>query len=124
MLACRSLPQYPACVPADAPLIGVHGLALQLAHARAHRAECPISPVALQTWGSLNPERSNAVLLHTGLSASSHAASHPLNTNAGWWERFVGPGKALDTRKVWPRVRTPSCAYAADRLQPCEPRLP
>lgn len=37
------------------------------------------------------------ILLHTGLSASSHAASSQLNPLEGWWEKFIGPGKALDT---------------------------
>lgn len=54
----------------------------------------------LQTWGTLNSERDNVILLHTGLSASSHAASNEKNPNPGWWEAFIGPGKALDSSKV------------------------
>jgi homoserine O-acetyltransferase len=53
--------------------------------------------VAYETWGTLAPTRDNAILLHTGLSASSHAASTPLNPSEGWWQKFIGPGKALDT---------------------------
>ena len=53
--------------------------------------------LAYETWGELSPERDNAVLLHTGLSASSHAHSHPDNPNPGWWEGFIGPGAAIDT---------------------------
>jgi homoserine O-acetyltransferase len=53
--------------------------------------------IAYETWGTLSPTRDNAILLHTGLSASSHAASTPLNPSEGWWQKFIGPGKALDT---------------------------
>ena len=37
--------------------------------------------IAYETWGQLNSARSNAILLHTGLSASSHAASHEVSMN-------------------------------------------
>ena len=37
------------------------------------------------------------MLLHTGLSASSHARSHTGNPNPGWWEDFIGPGAPIDT---------------------------
>jgi homoserine O-acetyltransferase len=57
--------------------------------------------VAYETWGTLNADRSNAVLLHTGLSASSHAHSTPSNPRPGWWEKFIGPGCALDTDKFF-----------------------
>ncbi|KAK0733811.1 homoserine O-acetyltransferase [Lasiosphaeria miniovina] len=53
--------------------------------------------IAYESWGRLNADRSNAVLLHTGLSASSHAHSTPENPQPGWWEKFIGPGLALDT---------------------------
>lgn len=53
--------------------------------------------IAYESWGTLSPARDNAILLHTGLSASSHAASTSLNPAPGWWEKFIGPGKALDT---------------------------
>jgi len=57
--------------------------------------------IAYETWGELNADRSNAVLIHTGLSASSHARSHPANPAPGWWERFIGPGLAIDTNKFF-----------------------
>lgn len=55
--------------------------------------------IAYETWGTLNADKSNAILLHTGLSASSHAHSTEENPQPGWWERFIGPGLALDTDK-------------------------
>lgn len=57
----------------------------------------PSFNIAYETWGTLNADKSNAVLLHTGLSASSHAHSTPENQKPGWWERFIGPGAPLDT---------------------------
>ncbi|KAK1763565.1 homoserine O-acetyltransferase [Phialemonium atrogriseum] len=55
--------------------------------------------IAYETWGAINADKSNVILLHTGLSASSHAHSTDENPQPGWWERFIGPGLALDTDK-------------------------
>jgi homoserine O-acetyltransferase len=57
--------------------------------------------IAYETWGTLAPGADNAVLLHTGLSASSHARSQPSNPHPGWWEDFIGPGLALDTDRFF-----------------------
>jgi homoserine O-acetyltransferase len=43
----------------------------------------------------------NVILPHTGLSASSHAASTHENPAPGWWEIFIGLGRALDTRRFF-----------------------
>lgn len=57
----------------------------------------PAFDIAYETWGTLNAAKDNVILLHTGLSASSHAAATPANPAPGWWDKFIGPGKALDT---------------------------
>ncbi|KAI1434822.1 homoserine O-acetyltransferase [Xylaria sp. CBS 124048] len=57
--------------------------------------------IAYETWGQLNADKSNVVLLHTGLSASSHAHSTESNPQPGWWEKFIGPGGCLDTNKYF-----------------------
>ena len=57
--------------------------------------------VAYEHWGRLNAHRDNAILLHTGLSASSHAHSTEANPKPGWWERFIGPGAPLDTNRYF-----------------------
>ncbi|KAF8423344.1 homoserine O-acetyltransferase [Tirmania nivea] len=61
----------------------------------------PKFTIAYETWGTLNPEKSNAILLHTGLSASSHAHSNEANPKPGWWEQFIGPGKPVDTDRFF-----------------------
>jgi homoserine O-acetyltransferase len=57
--------------------------------------------VAVETWGRLSPGRDNAVLVFTGLSTSAHAASQPADPAPGWWESMIGPGKALDTDRLF-----------------------
>jgi homoserine O-acetyltransferase len=66
-----------------------------------HGDALPELTLAYETWGALAPERDNTILLHTGLSASSHAKSHPRNPNAGWWEDFIGPGAPIDTDRYF-----------------------
>ncbi|SMQ49173.1 unnamed protein product [Zymoseptoria tritici ST99CH_3D7] len=61
----------------------------------------PSFDVAWEAWGTLNAEKSNAILLHTGLSASSHAHSTAAEPKPGWWEKFIGPGCPLDTDKYF-----------------------
>lgn len=57
--------------------------------------------VAYECWGKLNAERSNAILLFTGLSPAAHAASSPENPDDGWWEKMIGPGRAIDTDRFF-----------------------
>lgn len=66
-----------------------------------HPTPLPSFDIAYESWGNLSPSKDNVILLHTGLSASSHAASTPLNPADGWWEKFIGPGKALDTNQFF-----------------------
>lgn len=57
--------------------------------------------MAYETWGTLAPDASNAVLVLTGLSPSAHARSSELDPRPGWWEPMIGPGKALDTDRFF-----------------------
>ncbi|MCD9098382.1 homoserine O-acetyltransferase [Luteimonas fraxinea] len=53
--------------------------------------------MAYETWGTLDAERGNAILIVTGLSPDAHAASHANDDTPGWWEPMLGPGKPIDT---------------------------
>jgi homoserine O-acetyltransferase len=53
--------------------------------------------IAYETWGTLNKDKSNVIVIFTGLSASSHIASSSIDQTPGWWESVVGKGKAIDT---------------------------
>mgnify|MGYP003915888151 FL=1 len=56
-----------------------------------------------ETYGSLNADKSNAVLVCHALNASHHVAGvyQDDEKNVGWWDNMVGPGKALDTNKFF-----------------------
>jgi homoserine O-acetyltransferase len=59
--------------------------------------------VAYETWGALNAERNNAVLVLHALSLDSHATgpAGPGHVAAGWWDGLIGPGAAIDTEKYF-----------------------
>jgi homoserine O-acetyltransferase/O-succinyltransferase len=58
--------------------------------------------VAYETYGKLNKERSNAVLICHALSGDAHAAGwHKGEEKPGWWDIIIGPGKSLDTDKFF-----------------------
>jgi len=53
--------------------------------------------LAYETWGRLDADRANAILILTGLSPSAHAAANDEDPSPGWWEDMLGPGKYIDT---------------------------
>lgn len=58
--------------------------------------------VAYETYGELNAERSNAILILHAFSGDAHAAGISAETGRpGWWDNMVGPGKAFDTRRYF-----------------------
>jgi len=58
--------------------------------------------IAYKTYGTLNAQRSNAVLVCHALTGDQHVASrHPVTGKQGWWETLVGPGKPLDTTRYF-----------------------
>ncbi len=76
--------------PADAPL----------------RLECEqdLAPltIAYQTYGTLNADKSNAILVCHALTGDQHVANeHPITGKPGWWATLVGNGKPVDTRRYF-----------------------
>jgi len=58
--------------------------------------------LAYETYGKLNRDRSNAILVCHALSGDAHAAGiHEGQDNTGWWDEMIGPGKAFDTNMYY-----------------------
>jgi homoserine O-acetyltransferase len=85
---------------ADHPFVTASGFSL------------PGYTLAYETYGELNSDRSNAILLFHALSGSQHAAGTNKSVDGtddrwteemhhGWWDNFIGPGRALDTSKYF-----------------------
>jgi homoserine O-acetyltransferase len=58
--------------------------------------------IAYQTYGTLNAQRSNAILVCHALTADQHANNaHPVTGKGGWWDSIIGPGKPIDTERYF-----------------------
>ena len=71
-------------------------------------ASLPAYELVVETYGSLNAERSNAVLICHALNASHHVAGRhadehgkPIPRSEGWWDNMIGPGKPVDTDRFF-----------------------
>jgi homoserine O-acetyltransferase len=62
----------------------------------------PSLTIAYETYGKLNREKSNAILVCHALSGDAHVAGfHEGDEKPGWWNAVIGPGKALDTDRYF-----------------------
>jgi len=57
--------------------------------------------LTFETYGRLNADKSNAVLVCHALNASHHVAGFDAAGKEGWWDNLVGPGKPLDTERFF-----------------------
>ena len=71
-------------------------------------ASLPAYELVVETYGTLNAERSNAVLICHALNASHHVAGRhadehgkPIARSEGWWDNMIGPGKPVDTDRFF-----------------------
>ncbi len=57
--------------------------------------------IAYETYGRLAPDGRNAILITHGYTSNHHAAGRygPADSKVGWWDRLIGPGKAIDTER-------------------------
>jgi homoserine O-acetyltransferase len=85
-----TLPGHRVVLGRDAPLLLDCG------------AELKNFPVAYQTYGALNADKSNAILICHSLTGDQFVAEpHPLTGKAGWWDLMAGPGKPLDSDRFF-----------------------
>ncbi len=59
--------------------------------------------IAYETYGELNADKSNAILIAHALSGNAHAAGYHSHEDRypGWWDEYIGPGKAFDTDRYF-----------------------
>ena len=59
--------------------------------------------LVIETYGKLNEEKNNAVLICHALSGNQHAAGYhsPADWKSGWWDNYIGPGKPIDTDRFF-----------------------
>jgi homoserine O-acetyltransferase len=80
------------------------GFRLTVAEPLALDAGVSLAPfaIAYQTYGRLNADRSNAILICHALTGDQYVAEpHPITGKPGWWDILVGPGKVLDTERYF-----------------------
>lgn len=69
----------------------------------ANGRQLPAYDLVVETYGTLNDTKSNAVLICHALSGHHHAAGYhsPDDRKPGWWDHYIGPGKAIDTSRFF-----------------------
>ena len=82
------------------------GHQVKLGRSRPLKLDCGVEladfTVAYQTWGTLNAERSNAVVVCHALTGDQFVVgTHPVTGKPGWWEAMVGPGRVFDTDRFF-----------------------
>ena len=77
--------KYAQTIKIDAPMTLLHGGTLSSID------------ITYETYGKLNANKDNAIVVCHALSGDSHVARHHPNDDPGWWDLAVGSGKAINT---------------------------
>jgi homoserine O-acetyltransferase len=82
------------------------GQRLELGPGASLHLDCGIDlaplTIAYQTYGQLNTDKSNAILISHALTGDQYVAeTHPVTGKPGWWQELVGPGRVLDTDRYF-----------------------
>lgn len=85
----------------DAPLAQAKNVVFDEPLALELGGELPEVRCCYETWGTLNAEASNAVLVCHAISGDSHAAKHHEDDQPGWWDGLIGPGMPIDTDRFF-----------------------
>jgi homoserine O-acetyltransferase len=82
--------------------------------------------VAFETWGRLDADRGNAVLVLHAITGDSHASANAAQgqPGAGWWEGMIGPGAPIDTDRYFVVCPNVLGGIARPRRNPLRLALP
>tara|TARA_A100001015_G_scaffold251531_1_gene290594 strand:- start:6990 stop:7307 length:318 start_codon:yes stop_codon:yes gene_type:complete len=62
----------------------------------------PKHTLVYETYGTLNKNNTNAILICHALSGNHHAAGvYEQDAKAGWWDQYIGPGKPIDSNRFF-----------------------
>lgn len=98
-----SIPLEPLAVPTDSiGLVSPQTVLIEKPLTLACGIVLPSHQLVFETYGTLNSDRSNAILICHALSGDHHAAGfHEGDNKPGWWNHYIGPGKAMDSDRFF-----------------------
>ena len=98
-----SIPLEPLAVPTDSiGLVSPQTVLIEKPLTLACGTVLPSHQLVFETYGALNSDRSNAILICHALSGDHHAAGfHEGDNKPGWWNHYIGPGKAMDSDRFF-----------------------
>ncbi|EMI53101.1 methionine biosynthesis protein MetW [Rhodopirellula sallentina] len=88
-------------IRSDAPLVHAKTVWFDEPLSLERGGELPKIRCCYETWGTLNEDASNAVLVCHAVSGDSHAARHDADDQPGWWDGLIGPGLPIDTDRFF-----------------------
>ena len=89
--------------PASVGIVTPQTIAFEQPFALQNGDTLPRFDLITETYGTLNADKSNAILICHALSGTHHVAGrhHPDDKHPGWWDNMVGPNKPVDTNRFF-----------------------